>query len=333
MQWGLIGASTIAAEHMIGAIRAQPGQAIKSVLSADAGRAADYAARHGIPGSATDLDALLADPEIGAVYISTTNEKHYAQALAAIAAGKHVLCEKPLAMSLSDAAQMVRAAADAGLVFATNHHLRGAGSHLAIREAVTAGRIGTVLSVRVFHAVALPAHLQGWRINDAGAGGGVIPDIVVHDADTVRFHLGEDPAEVLAVAGNSGMGEGVEDSVMSLWTMPSGAMVQTHESFTHRFAGTGIELHGTEGSIIARGVMTQRPVGEVVLVDASGRHEIAFGGHDLYVRSVGMFAAAVEGRGRPSADGTDGVKSLAVALAVREAVEQRRVMRVDYDGF
>ena len=51
-----------------------------------------------------------------------------------------------------------------------------------------------MLSVRVFHAVHLPPHLQGWRINDAAAGGGVIPDITVHDADTVRFYLGEDPA-------------------------------------------------------------------------------------------------------------------------------------------
>ena len=120
-----------------------------------------------------------------------------------------------------------------------------------------------MLSVRVFHAVHLPPHLQGWRINDAAAGGGVIPDITVHDADTVRFYLGEDPVEVVALAGTSGMGAGVEDSVMSVWTMPSGVMIQTHESFTHPFAGSGVEVHGTEGSIFGRGIMTQKPVGEV----------------------------------------------------------------------
>ena len=63
---------------------------------------------------------------------------------------------------------------------------------------------------------------------------------------------------------------------MSVWTMPSGAMVQTHESFTHPFAGSGVEVHGTEGSIFGRGIMTQKPVGEVELVDAAGRHAIGF---------------------------------------------------------
>jgi 1,5-anhydro-D-fructose reductase (1,5-anhydro-D-mannitol-forming) len=332
MNWGLIGASTIASEHMIGAIRTQ-GHGIAAVLSGDAARGADYAARHDIPGSTTDLDALLALPGIEAVYISTTNEKHHSQALAAIAAGKHVLCEKPLAMTGAEAAQMVRAAEAKGVVFATNHHLRNAGSHLAIRDLIAEGRIGRVLSLRVFHAVHLPPHLQGWRINDAGAGGGVIPDITVHDADTVRFYLGEDPVEVVAMAGASGLGEGVEDSVMSVWSMPSGAMVQTHESFTHPFAGSGVEVHGTEGSIFGRGIMTQRSVGEVELVTATGRHAIGFDAHDLYARSLGLFAEAMAGRGRPSADGIDGVKSLAVALAVRAAAQTGRATRVDYEGF
>jgi len=333
MQWGLVGASTIASEHVIGAIRAQSGHAVKTVVSASDARGKEYAERHGIPGSATNLGGVVDDPEIDAVYISTTNEKHHHQAMAAIEAGKHVLCEKPLAMTLADAAEMVRTAEAKGVVFATNHHLRNAGSHLTIKELITSGRIGTVLSIRVFHAVHLPEHLRGWRINDPGAGGGVIADIVVHDADTVRFYLGEEPAEVVARAGVSGLGQGVEDSVMSVWSLPSGVMVQTHESFTHPFAGSGIEIHGSEGSIVGRGVMTQRPVGEIVLNDAHGQHDITFSDHNLYVRALANFAAAVAGSGRPSADGVDGVKSLAVALAVSEAAEQGRSVRVDYGGF
>ncbi len=332
MKWGLVGASTIASEYVIGAIRAA-GHEIVSVLSSSETRGADYAAKHDIAHSTADLAALLADRSLDAVYISTTNEKHHAQAMAAIAAGKHVLCEKPLAMTLDEAVEMVRAAQAAGVTFATNHHLRNAGAHLAIRDLIATGRVGRVLSVRVFHAVHLPAHLQGWRINDAAAGGGVIPDIVVHDADTVRFHLGEDPVEVSARATSSGMGQGVEDSVMSVWSMPSGAMVQTHESFTHPFAGSGLEVHGTEGSILGTGIMTQKPLGGVVLVNGEGRHEVAFDRHDLYGRAVSLFADAVAGRGRVAADGVDGVKSLAVALAVREAAVSGQATPVSYGGF
>ncbi|MEM7464234.1 MAG: Gfo/Idh/MocA family oxidoreductase, partial [Pseudomonadota bacterium] len=267
MHWGLIGASTIASEHVIDAICSQEGNSIKSVLSSSAKRGREYAAKHSIPESTSEIDQILGDPDISAVYISTTNEKHFPQAMAAIDAGKHVLCEKPLAMSVGDAVTMVQAAKKKGVIFATNHHLRCAGSHIAIRELIQSGRLGEILSVRVFHAVYLPPHLQGWRINNPKAGGGVIPDITVHDADTVRFHLAEDPVSVAAKAGTSGLGEGVEDSVMSIWTMPSGIMVQVHDSFTHVHAGTGFEVHGTEGSVIASNVMTQQPVGQIFVDD------------------------------------------------------------------
>lgn len=332
MRWALVGASRIAASYMIDAFRQTSHRHIAAVLSSDEVRGAQFAQDNGIAQSFTNLDAILALPDIDAVYISTTNEKHHAQALAAIAAGKHVLCEKPLAMSLADAIEMVGAAQAKGVTFATNHHLRNAGAHIAMRDLIAAGRIGEVLSVRVFHAVHLPEQLQGWRINDAAAGGGVIPDIVVHDADTVRFHLGEDPSSVVAISATSGMGEGVEDSVMSVWSMPSGATVQTHESFTHGYAGSGIEIHGTRGSIFGRNVMTQQPTGDVWVMDANGREDIAFADHNLYVRSLSLFQDAVNGTGRPSADGVDGIKSLAVALAVKKAADTGARTPVDYGG-
>lgn len=327
MRWGLVGASTIADQHMIGAIRASGGD-VAAVVSSTLPRARELAGKHGIAASGTDLALILDDPGIGAVYISSTNEKHHAQALAAIAAGKHVLCEKPLAMTLAEAVDMVAAAKAAGVVFATNHHLRCSGSHRAIRDLIRAGRIGRVLSLRIFHAVHLPAQLQGWRINDAGAGGGVIPDITVHDADVARFLLGEDPETVVGQMTSSGMGQGVEDSAMSVWTMPSGAMVMSHESFTHPFAGSGLEVHGTEGSIFARGVMTQLPVGEIDLVTAKGREAVPYSPHNLYVQGVTDFLAATDGKGTPAASGEDGVASLAVALAVREAARTGQSQRV-----
>jgi len=337
MRWGLIGASNIAAQHMIGAFRAAGGE-VAAVMSADAARGRAFAAAHDIPRAVDSVDALLGDGggdgggDIDAVYISTTNEKHRAQALAAVAAGRHVLCEKPLALTVADARAMVRAAADAGVVFATNHHLRNAGSHLAIKQLIDDGRIGEVLSMRIFHAVLLPEFLRGWRIDNPGAGGGVILDIVVHDADTARFHLGEDPVQVAAFDSEGALGRGVEDSVMSVWRMPSGVMVQAHESFTHPHAGSGLEVHGSAGSIIARGVMTQQPVGEVELRTGGGAEAVEFEPHNLYIRAVKHFMRAVAGEGAPAATGLDGVKSLAVAQAVKLAAVSAAAVTVDYGG-
>lgn len=333
MRWALVGASAIASSYMIPALRAQQDGKIISVCSGSRDRAESFAKDNAIPQVFDNLDELLADDRLDAAYISSTNEKHHSQAMAVIAAGKHVLCEKPLAMSREDAAAMVLAAEAAGVTFATNHHLRCSGSHRKIRQLITDGRVGKVLSVRIFHAVHLPPHLQGWRINDPGAGGGVIPDITVHDADVARFLLGEDPVDVVAQMATSGMGDGVEDSAMSVWTMPSGAMVMSHESFTHPYAGSGLQVHGTEGSIFAKGVMTQEPVGEITLVTAAGSEAVPFPDHNLYIQGVADFYAAVAGTGRAAADGLDGVKSLTIAHAVREAARTGMRVTIDYGRY
>ena len=91
-RWGLIGASTIAREWVIGAIRAAGGEVV-SVMSTSAERGAAYAEENGIAKSVTSVAELVGDPDVDAVYVSTTNELHREQTLAAIAAGKHVLCE------------------------------------------------------------------------------------------------------------------------------------------------------------------------------------------------------------------------------------------------
>ena len=323
--WGLIGASNIAREWMIGAIRSQPGNEVVAVMSTDPARAQQYAQANQIPKSYHAVDALLADPAIGAVYISTTNELHKAQTLAAAAAGKHVLCEKPLALSVADAREMVAACAKARVVMGTNHHLRNAGTHRKIRELIAGGAIGKPLFARVFHAVYLPPHLQGWRINKPAAGGGVILDITVHDADTLRFLLDAEPVEALAMTQQANLASGeLEDGVMAVLRFSNDVLVQLHDAFTVKHAGTGVEIHGTEGSIVGRDVMRQRAVGQVLLRDANGEREIPVEHENLYGRALAAFNAAVRGEGKPAASGEDGVRSLATALAVLESARTGR---------
>lgn len=330
MRWALLGASTIAGQYMLPAIRAQAGGYVGLVVSGDPARAGEFARTHGVDRWSTDISDALEDETVQAVYISSTNEKHHPQAMAAIAAGKHVLCEKPLAMAAGQAAEMIAAARKAGVTLAVNHHLRSAGSHRAIRELIGSGRIGRVLSLRIFHAVHLPEHLRGWRLDNPQAGGGVILDLTVHNADTARFLLQEDPRSVVAEMATTGMGQGVEDSAMSVWTMPSGAMVFSHESFTHPYTESGIEVHGTDGSIFARGILAQEPVGQVQLVTAEGRSDIPFdrgGIYETVIRDV--HTSAAQGTA-PAASGTDGRKSLIVAQAVRQAALTGQRQTISY---
>jgi 1,5-anhydro-D-fructose reductase (1,5-anhydro-D-mannitol-forming) len=329
LKWGLIGASTIGREWMVAAIGAQPGSTVAAVASSSAERARRYADELGIPMAYPSVADLLAERAIDAVYISTTNEWHEPHVLAAIAAGKHVLCEKPLALSLDSAQRMVEASTAAGVVLGTNHHLRNAATHRKIRELIQTGAIGRPLAARVFHAVYLPPHLQSWRIDRPDAGGGVILDITVHDVDTLRFALGDEVAEVTAMTANQGMGRaGLEDAVMGVMRFRNGVIAQFHDAFTAPHAATGVEVHGTEGSLYGRDVMTQRPVGTVTMRREGNEEEVPVDHENLYERSVRCFNAAIRGEGEPAATGVDGVQSLAVALAVREAAETGQTVRI-----
>jgi 1,5-anhydro-D-fructose reductase (1,5-anhydro-D-mannitol-forming) len=317
---------------MIGAIRANGGH-IVAVLSSDASRGRSYAETHGISRSTTELGAVVEAPDIDAVYISTTNELHRDQLFAAAAAGKHVMCEKPLALNLGDARTMVAECKRRGVVMGTNHHLRNAATHRAMRDAIVAGRIGKPLFARVFHAVYLPPHLQGWRIKTPAAGGGVILDITVHDADTLRFVLGDEPDSITAMASRAGMGEaGLEDGVMGVVRFARGALAQFHDAFTTRYATTGFEVHGEEGSLVGTDCMTQQPKGEVLLRTADGAAPLPLVHEDLYARSIRLFQDAVAGNGAPAATGEDGVRSLALALATAEAAKSGREISIASQG-
>lgn len=320
--WALLGASTVAHEWMVNAIRSQPQAEVLAVVGSDAERVRKFAEKHAIPRASTRLGEVLADPAIQAVYISSTNDKHLPQALAAAAAGKHVLCEKPLALSEADAAQMIQACAASKVVLGTNHHLRCAATHRRMRDLIRSGAIGTPISARVNHAVALPEHLRGWRCDRPDAGGGVVLDISVHDIDTLRFLLDAEPVKVSAMTWSNGMSAGrLPMGVMGLIRFSNGVLAQIHDAFTVPYAPTGLEVHGTEGSLIASDVMTQRAVGQIELRSKDGVQIIEVPHKNLYATAVAQFHRAIVFGEQPAATGRDGYQSLVAALALQQSAD------------
>ncbi len=328
LRWGLIGASDIAATSIIPAIRAQAGSEVTAVHSRSAERGAAYARQWDIPNSHADLQSLLRDP-VDAVYVSTTNERHCEETLAAAAAGKHVLCEKPLALSVDDALSMVRGCREARVVLATNHGRRHDGAIRAARDLVRSGRLGTLLSARTSNSTELPERLRGWRLTDTAAGAGVVLDLVVHEADTLRFVLGDDPADVTALTGSHGMAStGVEDEVMGILRMRSGLLASYACSFVTPCGDVSLELNGTGGSLFIRRPRGQEPT--VVLRGPDGEERITVEQPEpLGHATVRAFEAAVRGEGVPTASGEDGLRSLAVALGTLESARSRRTIGLD----
>lgn len=319
--WALIGASTIAREFMIPAILAQPDSEIVGLYSSSPERGREFAGENGIACAYLTLEECLSDPAVDAVYISTTNELHAPQTIAAAQAGKHVLCDKPLATTLPDAQAMIAACSKAGVLLATNHHLPNAATHRTIRKLIEQGTVGEIRAVRIFHARYLPPRLQGWRVADPAKGAGVILDVTVHDAALVAFLLDEPIATVIAASYTQGLGvPGVEDAVLGVMTSASGIPVSFHDAWTVAHAGTGLEVHGSDASIIAREVMTSQPDGTVeIRREDTIEPVVVEDREDLYQRAVRLFQAAIRGEGTVAVSGRDGLEALKVALAALES--------------
>lgn len=324
LRWGIVGAGRIASEWVIPAIRAHEQGQVVAVLSSDEARAAAFARENGIPGHGSDRSRFFANPDIDAVYVCTTNERHAGDTIEAAAAGKHVLCEKPMALDEASAVAMIRACRDARLVLAVNHHMRCMETHRAIRDIVRSGVLGTLTLVRIFFGIGLSDDAKRWRLGEGASGGGAMLDLSVHIADLLRFLFDDDLRHVTCMTDGGDRGIAAEQTTQASIRMKSGLLVSTVESFSTPDARTSLEIHGQDGSLVAQDVLLQTGIGTLRLRCKGERREIPVTPAPPYVRVIREFSAAVRGEGRPAASGEDGLLSLLAVLKARESAHSGR---------
>jgi 1,5-anhydro-D-fructose reductase (1,5-anhydro-D-mannitol-forming) len=324
-RFGLIGASFVAASRVAPALR-RAGASVTGLFDTDEERFKLWQDQ-GLAIMTSKLSELLTS-DIDAVYVSSRNAQHAQHAIAAAKAGKHVLLEKPMALSVADAEAVIQAADDAGVQLAVNHHLPGSPLHVTARRLVSEGRIGALYSVRINHAVLLPESLREWRLEPT-PGGGVVFDITVHDASVLNPLFGSPPARVTALGASQATWNhsGTRDSVMTVIEFEPNAdgvagLAQTHDAFNVPFPGTSMEIHGERGAIVIGDAMTQETLGTVTLHTADGATEIEVDcSPDLYDINVAALLRAIAGDGSPTATGADGLAALQIALAAEASLE------------
>ena len=211
---------------------------------------------------------------------------------------------------------MIEAAQAAKVVLGTNHHLRCAVTHRTLRRMIKESDRQAARRSRLSRGLS-SSETSGWRLTRPEAGGGVILDITVHDADALRFVLDAEAQDVLARSVNQGLAQ-QEDAVMGVISF-EGGIAQFHDAFTIKYAPTGLEVHGTEGSLIAVDVMSQDPKGRLCSDAKEMRPKLDWIPEDLYAFSISHFNRAVQNGAQPFATGEDGFRSLAVALAALES--------------
>ncbi len=248
--WGIIGSSSWAEHTFAPAIEEARGAELRAVLGSTRAKAADFCARHGIENGYAKLADFVADKSIDAVWIAGPNHLHKAHAVAALAAGKHVLCEKPMAISPADCRTMIRAAKKARrklhIAYNTRHHPK----IQAVRKDWMAGRFGTPVHGRCHLYYPYPVKLGGWHSREKEVGAWVYGDIGTHLIDQLRWFLGDAKKVMAAHTSSPSWGYRTPDHTAAMISFKNGS-VGTLSASTGLAPGKArLEFYADNGYII-----------------------------------------------------------------------------------
>jgi 1,5-anhydro-D-fructose reductase (1,5-anhydro-D-mannitol-forming) len=327
--WGIIGTGGFAGNAVAPAINALGKDgALVAAVSRDRQRAEAFAQKHGARRAYTDYGDLLRDREIDIVYISTPNAQHAGQAIAAARAGKHVLCEKPLALTIDDARRTVDEFERAGLKLGTHFQTRHHTAMVEARRLIEQGAIGDVILVQV-EASAGAAPLRGWRTDPALAGFGATNNLAVHPYDLLRYLLRSEVGEVMAMT-DVGRRPVLEVMVLALLRFQNGTMAYVNANQNVPNHQPDIDIYGTAGRIVGIGCTRPFRDGELRVLTAAGEQTAKYSSRDAVVRSVAAFNDAVLHNREPNASGLDGLRSVQLTDAVMRSAREGRLVTVTY---
>jgi predicted dehydrogenase len=207
LRWGLLGASRVARRWLMPALRDEPGHVAVAVAARDGARARAYAAEFGLERAYEGYARLIDDPQIDVVYIGLPNDQHLPWTLRALEAGKHVLCEKPLAMDAGEVEQMLQAEARCGRVVLEGLAYRFHPQIDRLRQVIADGGLGRLVSLQVAFSFTMPPEDFRWT---PALGGGALYDIGCYAVNIMRLAAGREARRVKAVAEMRG---GVDASI------------------------------------------------------------------------------------------------------------------------
>jgi predicted dehydrogenase len=219
IRWGIIGCGDVTELKSGPAFNKVNNSELVAVMRRDAVKAEDYARRHGVPKWYADANALIADPDVNAIYVATPPSSHEELTIAALKAGKPVYVEKPMTIHAASAVKMMNAAKDTGQKLSVAHYRRGQPLFRKIRQLIHEKAIGETRFARLslYKSSLSPGDLKvektAWRVDPALAGGGLFHDLSPHQLDLMYFFFGE-PDKVCGIA-NSQTGLYKADDMVS----------------------------------------------------------------------------------------------------------------------
>ena len=347
IKWGVIGCGGIAARRTIPEFKKMASNAeLVSVMDISAERARAVAQQFGIAHWCSTEKELLKQP-VDAVYIATPQNMHTCQVIQSAKAGKHVLCEKPVAVSIREVDRMEAACRKAGVKFMLGFCMRNNVYHKKARELVQSGALGQMVMGRAELTCWYPPIPGAWRQDIAVSHGGALIDMGTHCLDILEWIM---DTRIVEITGFQDLrthkySTPIEDTSTILARFGNGAhgIIDNYFNIPDAAAQNSLELYGTKGTLIGQGTIGQDPTGKmfsILQAQETGynanqvrnveaqRQEYRLEGIGLYGQMIDIFSRCIMDNTEPPVTLADGRHSVAVVLAIYEAIRKRKVVKV-----
>ena len=326
--WGIVGTGFHVRANLLPSF-AEAGKAkLKAVCGSSPEKA--EALTKELPGvrACRSLEELVADPEVQVVYIATPSHLHVPHGVTAVSARKHVLMEKPMALSVDGAHKLCEAARKNDVRFGIGFHLRHHPVHQALKEKIARGEAGEIGFCSAQFAGRFDWPDNWWR-NPLYAGPASLMGMGIHCLDLLSWLKGQEVVEVGSAA-RGGADRGSVNALFSLvMTFKDGSQGAVVCGSEIPFPRNDVLIYGSQARLEARNTMGMLPPqGSLVVTDAQGSREEAVKPANPYARMLDAFTAHVAEGAEFHADGMDGHKSVEISCAAIESAKSRRAVKV-----
>ena len=325
VKWGVIGCGGIADRRTLPGMMSADNAELVAVMDANMEAAKRCKEKYNAKYAFDKAEDLLALEEIQAVYIASPVFCHREQTEQAAKAKKHILLEKPMGLTTTEAAQIAQICEREGVKLGVAFMMRFHSYHQKMREIVSDGTIGEIVSARAQLTCWYPEIENCWRQNKNLSGGGAMLDMAIHSIDLIRYITGLEIVESTGFTGNQIFKYNVDDSGVGVYRMNNGAICVVDSAFNipDDASVSKLEIYGTKGSIVAKGTLAQEEGGEVeilALSDVGGYDaqqsrstaepvsvSVTFG--NMYTKEIEAFGRAVLGEGEIPVAAQDAIRS------------------------
>ena len=334
VRWGVIAAGGIADRRTIPGMMLADNAELIAVMEVNMDFAEKIRAKYNAKRAYDNVDAILADPEIDAVYIASPVNYHKAQAIAAAKAKKHILIEKPICMTVEDGEEVLRICEEEGVKIATGLMMRYHAYHQAMKDIMDEGKLGKLTTCRAQFTCWYPDMPGAWRQIKSESGGGALVDLGVHAIDLLQYIAGSKVKTVAGMSSTNVFKYEVDDQASTLMELENGAFAYVDVNFNipDDAALCRMEFYGTCGSMIAEGTLSQVEGGslKVLLCEDRGydaqQNRAPAEPIEVPVEFGNMYTKEIESFGRSILDGQE------IQVPAEDAIQVQKVMYAAYES-